>query len=562
VFAGAAREAVFSNPDVIQRVNADFVPVALKAGLVNNPPDDEEGQLCREIGRSKLAPQGICVVNSAGKVLAWTMAFDDDKSVLAFLDHSAKRFAQFPDTKKPVAAERYGRFPSQRGADVADNGKAPVIIDHHPEGKYCPGATRVRRGTVLARVFGRALDMDGRLLADTVRQEQYIEDRFHIPVAMQEALAKALADAGGERFRLADDLARLLVSHAFLGQLDVNPLGDAPGGGKGSLKQCEFWARKVDGDGNGPVRVRVEGKSEAVGGTSDAGRGGDGAFWRHEVKLSWKGIIEIKKDRVPRLFLVASGSERLKWGNKNLPELKDQADVTVLVGGHAIDLSCGVRYGIIGETVAADEAGDAEAPAERPQEVPSEAGRQVTEMLGPPFLVFRDKVQEELRLSDEQKKKLEKRLQDTVQDAMQFFQRLGDKEPEERERELHAYREKAQENLTAFLQGLLQEEQLKRLRQVMLQRDRLFALLGNPEVAKELEITDQQRRQFAEVAQEFQKKFEPLMKEAQKGGKPEEIRPKMMKLRKEQEDRIEALLSDAQKKRWKEMLGKPLDLGD
>ncbi len=145
---------------------------------------------------------------------------------------------------------------------------------------------------------------------------------------------------------------------------------------------------------------------------------------------------------------------------------------------------------------------------------------------------------------------------------MQLFQKLGDKEPEEREKELHAYREKAQENLTAFLQGLLQEEQSKRLRQVMLQRDRSFALLGNVEIAKELEITDKQRQQFVEVAQEMQKKFEPLMKEAQKGGKPEEIRPKMMKIRKEQEGKIEALLSDAQKKQWKAMLGKPLDLGD
>jgi hypothetical protein len=558
VFAGAAREAVFSNPDVIKRVNADFVPVALKAGLVNNPPDDEEGRLCREIGRSKLAPQGICVVNSAGKVLAWTMAFDDDKSVLAFLDHSAKRFAQFPDAKKPVAAERYGRFPSAKVADVEDSGKVPVIIDRHPEGKHCPGATRVRQGTVLARVFGRALDKDGKPMADTVRQEHYVEDRFHVPVAMQEALAKALADAGTERFRLADDLARQFVSHAFLGQLDVNPLAEARDG-KGALKHCEFWAQPVGAGGNGPVRVRVEGKSEAAGGTSDAGRGGDGAFWRHEVKLAWEGIIEIKKDRVPRLLLVARGSEKLKWGNKNLPKLKGQADVTVLVGGHAIDLSCGVRYGIIGEPVAADEAGDAEAPKERPQEVPAEAARQITETLGPPFLVFRDKVQEELKLSAEQKKKLEKRFQDTVQDTMQLFQKLADKEPEEREKELHAYREKAQENLTAFLQGLLQEEQFKRLRQVMLQRDRLFALLGNAEVAKELEITDKQRQQFAEVAQEFQKKFEPLMKEAQKGGNPQEIGPKIRKIRKEQEERIEALLSDAQKKQWKEMLGKPLD---
>ena len=94
MFAGAAREAVFPNPVVIRRVNAGFVPVALKAGLVNNPPNDEEGRLYREIGRSRPAPQGICVVNSAGKVLDWALMFDDDKSVLAFLDHSARRFAR------------------------------------------------------------------------------------------------------------------------------------------------------------------------------------------------------------------------------------------------------------------------------------------------------------------------------------------------------------------------------------------------------------------------------------------------------------------------------------
>ena len=56
----------------------------LKAGLVNNPPDNDEGRLYREIGRSKILPQGVCVVNSAGKVLDWVFMFDDDKSVLDF----------------------------------------------------------------------------------------------------------------------------------------------------------------------------------------------------------------------------------------------------------------------------------------------------------------------------------------------------------------------------------------------------------------------------------------------------------------------------------------------
>jgi Spy/CpxP family protein refolding chaperone len=200
-------------------------------------------------------------------------------------------------------------------------------------------------------------------------------------------------------------------------------------------------------------------------------------------------------------------------------------------------------------------------PAAPQPGAPAEAGRQLTETLGPPFLVFRDKVQEELKLSDEQKKKLEKRLQDTVQDAMPFFQNLGDKKPEEREKELHAYVQKAQENLTAFLEGALKEEQFKRLRQVMLQREGLFAV-GHAEVMKELEITDKQRQQFGEVMEAMQKKVEPLVKEAQKDGKPEEIGPKMMKIRKEHEGKIEAFLSDAQKKQWKGMLGKPLDLGD
>jgi hypothetical protein len=186
-------------------------------------------------------------------------------------------------------------------------------------------------------------------------------------------------------------------------------------------------------------------------------------------------------------------------------------------------------------------------PATPQPGAPEEAGRQITETLGPPFLVFRDKVQEELKLSDEQKKKLEKRLQDTVQDTMQFFQKLGDKKPEERQKEHHAYVEKAQEKLTAFLKETLKEEQLKRLQQLERQQEGLFAL-GHPEIMKELEITDKQRQQFGEVVQEMQKKIEPLMKEAQKGGKPEEIGPKVMKIRKEHEDRIEAILNDAQKK--------------
>ena len=72
-------------------------------------------------------------------------------------------------------------------------------------------------------------------------------------------------------------------------------------------------------------------------------------------------------------------------------------------------------------------------------------------------------------------------------------------------------------------------------------------------------MSKEQRKQFMAVVQEMQKKIEPLIKEAQSGGNPEEIRPRIMKVRREHVGRIETLLSDAQKKQWKEMLGKPLD---
>ena len=247
MFAGAAREAVFSNPDVIKHVNADFVPVALKAGLVNNPPEGDEGLLYREIARSRPAPQGICVVNSAGKVLNWTLMFDDDKSVLAFFDHAKERYAKFPDAKKPFAAEVHQKFPSQKRKDVEDSGKVLPVLDRHPEGKHCPAEPPLPKGTVAVRLIGRALDKDGKPVTDTLRQENYIEDRFDIAIPTQEKLAKALADAGKAPVKLPLEVARQWVRQAHMSVLDVRPIDNPspPGGSKGELKKCDFSATKV-----------------------------------------------------------------------------------------------------------------------------------------------------------------------------------------------------------------------------------------------------------------------------------------------------------------------------
>ena len=193
-------------------------------------------------------------------------------------------------------------------------------------------------------------------------------------------------------------------------------------------------------------------------------------------------------------------------------------------------------------------------------QVPDENRKQLVEALGPPFIIFRDKVLDELKVSDEPKEKLLQHLMEQIMETGPFLDSLA-QAGEEREQKLDEHRKKAREKLAKILKEALKPEQHKRLRQIELQQERAFAL-GQPELVKELKITDQQRQQFVAITQELQKKVQPLIKEAQAGGQPEEIRPKIFKIRDEYAKKLEAVLTDLQQKKWKDMLGKPFDLGD
>jgi len=192
------------------------------------------------------------------------------------------------------------------------------------------------------------------------------------------------------------------------------------------------------------------------------------------------------------------------------------------------------------------------------QDIPDEARKQLTEAIGGPYIVFREKVQDDLKLTAEQKGKLEEKLPELIQEAMAFFQKMEGVGPAEREKELDKFRRKAREELAGMLKPTLKDDQLGRLRQLELQQEGAFALGG--QVGKGLNITDDQRKQFGTVVRDMMKQIEPLARSAEAGGNPEEIRPRMLKIRKDHERRIEAILDEGQRSRWKEMLGRPLDL--
>jgi len=182
------------------------------------------------------------------------------------------------------------------------------------------------------------------------------------------------------------------------------------------------------------------------------------------------------------------------------------------------------------------------------QPIPVELREKLAHNLGASFLLFRDRVQAELKVTPEQKEKLEQRLRTLLPEAMQVIQ----KSKGERDK----YNQKAHEEMAPVLNETLTEGQRTRLHQLQLQKDMLFGPRWN---MKELQITDEQEKQFIAPTQETQQKTMALMAEIQKGASPDAIRPKAFQLRLDLEAKLEALLTDSQKKQWKEMLGQPVD---
>ncbi len=357
MFAGAAREAVFSNPKVVQRIQDEFVPVALKAALVNNPPPGLEGDLYSEIARSKPAPQGICTANSSGKVLSWALSFDDEASILRFLDHVADRFHHESSPGDGVVAERFMKFPSVKLSDVPDNLVTNEIPAEHSADDRCLGIPSVEAGTLVGRIIGRALDDQGVPVADTLRQEHYMEARFEVPVSIQNQFVAAAKADGQVSFDLPDEFVRSLISHAFLGQLDVNPLGVVPGS-RNKKGTWNFTGRRVASELPGITRVRISGTSDVEGGPDERGQRTDGRFWEHRVTLDWQGFVDIKEGRITEIGLTAHGDEHLRWGNARF-RMTSESDVQHLMAGHPIDLDCSVRYAMLAAPAPAEEVAEA-----------------------------------------------------------------------------------------------------------------------------------------------------------------------------------------------------------
>ena len=134
---------------------------------------------------------------------------------------------------------------------------------------------------------------------------------------------------------------------------------------------------------------------------------------------------------------------------------------------------------------------------------------------------------------------------------------------EERTEFFTKMRKQAEERNTKMkeqLEEVLFPEQLERLQEINIQLQGIAAL-RNADVAKELKITDAQKKELEEVQAGMMEKMREGMRELfTSGGGREGMREKIEKMRADMEGDVLAVLTSDQKKKFEEMKGEKFEM--
>ena len=172
-------------------------------------------------------------------------------------------------------------------------------------------------------------------------------------------------------------------------------------------------------------------------------------------------------------------------------------------------------------------------------------------------LLTNKSVQEELKVSEDQTSKLTAFADEMRTKQREAFQGLQDLSDDERRTKMQELGRSMQEDINKGLAGILKPEQTKRFHQIQFQQAGVQAF-SQPKVAGELKLTDDQKQKMQGLSQEMMGQMREIFQEAQ--GDREAAMAKMTTLRKETQEKAAALLTDDQKKSWKEMQGSPFEI--
>ena len=160
-------------------------------------------------------------------------------------------------------------------------------------------------------------------------------------------------------------------------------------------------------------------------------------------------------------------------------------------------------------------------------------------------------LQEELKVGEDQVAKL-KEFAEKQSEAMKPFAQFGGDEDEQIAR--MEVQLKLMKERVAFMKTALTADQVKRLGQIEKQQLGMAAF-SNVKIAKELAITEEQTEKIKTINADMNKEMRDMFS----GGFDAETQKKITALRSETQDKVEKVLTDDQRKKWKEMTGEAFD---
>jgi Spy/CpxP family protein refolding chaperone len=176
---------------------------------------------------------------------------------------------------------------------------------------------------------------------------------------------------------------------------------------------------------------------------------------------------------------------------------------------------------------------------------------------GGPMLLSNKGVQQELKVTDAQAEKLDALAQELGQKQREEFGKLQDVPQDERREKMQELSRSINEEMHKSLNGILKSEQTKRFGQIQLQQAGVYAFT-TPRVEKELELTADQKSKIRLINEDLAEST----REAFRGGQSDRAAAmqKITQLRKEGMEKATALLTDDQKKSWKDLTGEPFEV--
>jgi len=168
-----------------------------------------------------------------------------------------------------------------------------------------------------------------------------------------------------------------------------------------------------------------------------------------------------------------------------------------------------------------------------------------------------ENVQKDLKLSEEQVGKVADALTASREKHQDDFAALRDAAPEERAPKMAALTKTINAEVKKELK--LSDEQSKRFDQIEIQARGLQAY-ADPAVSAKLNLTDDQKSKIRELAQGTGRGGAGAFnKDASKEERAEAAK-KMLATRRENIAKVQAMLTDDQKKAWKDLTGEPIEI--